>query len=228
MEIIIYILIFITGLMFGSFFSLATYRIPLGKNITHERSFCPNCDHKLSFWDMIPVLSYIFLRGKCRYCSKKIGIRYIFLELFTGTVFLLFAISLNLNFVSIDLSKMIYLILGLLYISGLALIAGIDKEKRIISKQVLAYGMIILFTYILYLYIFAQTNVYRYAIYLFLMCLLIVLNTVLLIKKTKQNYTIDILFLCIYIALFSRRRHFHIYSFSNINFYPYKVSIKRI
>ena len=63
---IFYILIFIIGTLFGSFSTLAVYRLPLHKDITHERSFCPKCNHKLSFWDMIPILSYILLGGKCR------------------------------------------------------------------------------------------------------------------------------------------------------------------
>ena len=66
MNIVLYTLIFIIGTLFGSFFTLAVYRIPLGKDITHERSFCPNCNHKLQFLDLIPILSYIFLGGKCR------------------------------------------------------------------------------------------------------------------------------------------------------------------
>ena len=61
METIIFIIIFIIGAFFGSFYSLATYRIPKGQDITHSRSYCPNCDHKLGFLDLFPILSYIFL-----------------------------------------------------------------------------------------------------------------------------------------------------------------------
>ena len=61
MNVIIYIFTFLIGITFGSFFTLAVYRIPLGKDITHERSFCPNCNHKLGFLDLIPIFSYIFL-----------------------------------------------------------------------------------------------------------------------------------------------------------------------
>lgn len=208
MEIIIYSLIFIMGLLFGSFFSLATYRLPLGKNITHERSFCPKCDHKLGFLDMIPLFSYIFLKGKCRYCKEKISIRYFLLELFSGIIFLLFSLSLNLNFFVFDQTKLIYLVLGVSYIIALMLIAGIDKEKRTISKQVLIYGMVVLFSYILYLYVVEQANIYRYAIYLSLMCVLIITNIFLLKKKVKENYTIDVLLLSLYIALFSGQEVF--------------------
>ena len=107
-QIIFYILMFCTGCMFGSFFTLAIHRIPLHQDITHKRSYCPNCNHKLSFFDMIPVLSYILLGGKCRYCKKKIRVRYICLEILTGIVFLLFTMSLNINLNSINISKIVY------------------------------------------------------------------------------------------------------------------------
>ena len=76
MDIIIYVIIFIIGIVFGSFYTLAVYRIPKGQDITHTRSYCPKCNHKLSFLDLIPVFSYIFLRGKCRYCKEKIKKKY--------------------------------------------------------------------------------------------------------------------------------------------------------
>ena len=118
-QIIFNILMFCTGCMFGSFFTLAVYRIPLHKDITHERSFCPNCNHKLSFLDLVPVLSYIFLGGKCRYCKQKIRIRYLLLEIFTGLVFLLFGISLKISLYPLEINKLIYLVIALLYIAGI-------------------------------------------------------------------------------------------------------------
>ena len=77
MDILLYILIFIMGTVFGSFFSLAIYRIPKNQDITHKPSYCPNCHHKLGFLDLVPIFSYIFLLGKCRYCKEKIRPRYI-------------------------------------------------------------------------------------------------------------------------------------------------------
>lgn len=83
---LLYIPIFFIGIFFGSFSTLALYRIPLKKDITHERSFCPKCNHKLGAVDLIPVFSYIFLGGKCRYCGDKISPRYLFIELFFGII----------------------------------------------------------------------------------------------------------------------------------------------
>ena len=91
MQIAIYIVFFMMGAVFGSFFTLAVYRIPLHQDITHKRSYCPNCHHRLEFLDLIPILSYIFLRGKCRYCGHKIKSRYLILEVLSGLVFVLFA-----------------------------------------------------------------------------------------------------------------------------------------
>lgn len=82
--------IFVIGTLFGSFFSLATYRIPRHQDIVIKRSYCPTCKHKLGFFDLIPILSYIFAKGKCRYCKQKISIRYLLLEVCNGIVFLSF------------------------------------------------------------------------------------------------------------------------------------------
>ena len=153
MEAIIYLYIFLIGTVFGSFFTLAVYRIPLGKDITHTRSYCPNCNHKLSFLDMIPIFSYIFLGGKCRYCHKKIRIRYLLLEVLSGVVFTLFAVSIDFNIYNMEISKIIYCICGLLYIAGLFIIAGIDKEKMQIRNGVLLYTIIVEAVYIIYLYV---------------------------------------------------------------------------
>ena len=95
MNLLLYIYIFIIGITFGSFFTLAVYRIPRGEDITHTRSYCPKCNHKLSFWDMIPLFSYIFLGAKCRYCKEKIRPRYFILEFCSGLVFILFALSIG-------------------------------------------------------------------------------------------------------------------------------------
>ena len=129
---------------FGSFFTLAVYRIPRGEDITHTRSYCPKCNHKLSFWDMIPLLSYIFLGAKCRYCKEKIRPRYFILEFCSGLVF----------------------------ISTLFIIAGIDKEKINIQNEVTLYLTIVEAVYIIYLCIVDSASIYRYVIYLLTLVIL--------------------------------------------------------
>lgn len=202
-EIIFYILIFMIGTLFGSFSTLAVYRLPLHQDITHKRSYCPNCNHKLAFWDMIPVLSYIFLGGKCRYCGKKIRIRYLLLEILTGMVFLLFAMSIKIDLYHINVSKFAYLICGLLYMAGLIIIAGIDKEKRKINKPVLVYEVVILSLYMIYLYIVENTNIHRYVIYLIALLVLFAIDTIKLKRKEKDSYVVQIVILAILQAIFS-------------------------
>ena len=193
MGAILYLYIFLIGITFGSFFTLAVYRIPLGKDITHTRSFCPNCNHKLVFWDMIPLFSYIFLGGKCRYCKQKIRPRYFILELLSGMVFVLFAMSIKIH--TLEISKMVYFIFGLLYIAGLFIICGIDKERIQIQNEVILYMSIVEALYMIYLYVIEKTSIYRYVIYLLVLALLIALNIIYFRKKIKNNYTIEILIL---------------------------------
>ena len=209
-NIILYILIFIIGTLFGSFSTLAVYRLPKHENITHKRSYCPNCNHKLTFFDMIPVLSYIFLGGKCRYCKQKIRIRYLILEIAMGTIFLLFALSLNLKIYPLQIDKFVYLIAGLLYLAGLIIIAGIDKENRRINRPILVYEIVILSIYMIYLYIVEHTNIYRYVIYLIVLIILFLIDCIILRKKKKESYVIGIVILSIIQAIFSYTYGFYI------------------
>ena len=203
MEYIIYLIFFIIGTLFGSFFTLAVYRIPIGKDITHERSYCPNCNHKLNFLDLIPILSYLFLGGKCRYCKKKIRARYLILEIATGVIFTTYAISFNIDWINIQVDKITALILGLLYFTCLLIIGGIDKERKQIQKAVLVYGIVIDMLYIIYMCIFNQASAYGYLVYLCILALIIIIDISVIKKKLDTNYTLQILALLIIIVLFS-------------------------
>ena len=186
MAIFLYTVLFMIGALVGSFCTLAVYRIPLGKDITHERSFCPNCNHKLNFLDLIPILSYIFLRGKCRYCGNKIRARYIIIEVLAGLSAVLLGASFN--FKMLEASKLIFLILGILYITGLVIISGIDKENKKVQKSVLIYNWVVTLAYIIYLFVVGCTNINRYAIYLFFMFAL----TIVYLLDIKQKRQIPI------------------------------------
>ena len=200
MNIFYYIMIFIIGTVFGSFFTLAVYRIPLKKDITHERSFCPNCNHKLGFWDMIPILSYLFFRGKCRYCGEKIRIRYLVLEVLSGLVFLIEYIALNMHFPNFDIPKIAYYISFVFMYVTIAIISGIDKEHRKIHLGVLIFGFIMQGIYILYLYITLKSGMYRYGMYLILMILLCLLDTFFLKSKAESKYSLQVLMFLSYIG----------------------------
>lgn len=84
------IIFFILGTYFGSFFTVIGLRLPKNENFTTSHSHCDSCMHELKLYDMVPILSFLFQRGKCRYCKAKIDPLSTFVEFFTG---LLFAVS---------------------------------------------------------------------------------------------------------------------------------------
>ena len=146
LEIFLYASLFIMGSVFGSFFTLAVYRLPRKENITYVRSHCTSCDHKLNFLDLIPIWSYIFLGGKCRYCKEKIRSRYILLEIFSGLVFLFTALSFKITAFS-TLPEFINLAFIYLFMCAVFIIGGIDKEKYEIHEGTLLYGICVALAY---------------------------------------------------------------------------------
>ena len=97
---------FILGTIIGSFLSVCICRIPAGESIVYPQSHCSNCKSNIKPYDLIPIVSYVILRGKCRYCKEKISIKSPLMELFTGIMFL----SLYLKYgLTLELIK--YLIL---------------------------------------------------------------------------------------------------------------------
>lgn len=127
-NIIIGICMFVIGTLFGSFFSLATYRIPRHQDILVKRSYCPTCKHNLNFFDLIPILSYIFFKGKCRYCKEKISIRYLLLEVSNGIVFLLFFVIFGYNLILLCVC-LIYAVLFVLIGSYIMKQKMTDEDK---------------------------------------------------------------------------------------------------
>ncbi len=202
-EIILYGLIFIMGTVFGSFFTLAVYRIPLGEDIVYKHSFCPNCKAKLRFKDLIPIVSYLYLGGKCAYCGQKIRIRYLLLEVFSGIVFLIFALSLKLEIMSLNLDFIIRYFIFLLYIASLFIIAGIDKERVQIQKSLLVFGLVLSFVYMIYVCIQNDNAIYTYVIYLILLIFLLLADTCFLRNKLRNSYAISVTMLVLYMLMFS-------------------------
>ncbi|HEC64736.1 MAG TPA: prepilin peptidase [bacterium] len=85
---LLFILVFILGSSVGSYINMLVFRLHKGKKTGFfSRSECDYCKHKLSFLDLIPIFSYLFLNGKCRYCGKKLSSQYSFVELASGIVF---------------------------------------------------------------------------------------------------------------------------------------------
>lgn len=88
MEIATYIIVIIIGLLFGSFTNVIIARMPKGESIVFPASHCPNCKEPLRATELIPVFSYIFLKGSCRNCGAKISLRYPLVEILSALLFL--------------------------------------------------------------------------------------------------------------------------------------------
>jgi len=86
-EFLFWVFNFVLGTIVGSFLNVVIYRLPKGESVVYPASHCPVCNHPLKWYDMIPILSYIVLRGRCRYCGSKISVRYPIIEAITGLAF---------------------------------------------------------------------------------------------------------------------------------------------
>ena len=203
MNIFLYIIIFTMGTVFGSFYTLAVYRIPRGLDIVKTHSFCPNCNHKLGFFELIPVWSYIFLGAKCKECKQKIRPRYFILEILSGLTFVLIAYVFKIDAYNLNVNLLIELAFITLYLVAIFIIAGIDKESRTIEKSVLYYAIIISAIYIIYLCIIDKTSIYRYVMYLSIIVILLIIDTLNLKNKAKNNYTVEILILYTIMTIFT-------------------------
>lgn len=105
------VLIFIYGLLIGSFVNVLIYRIPRDENIAWPSSHCPHCNTNLKWYDNIPLFSYLLLKGKCRYCKKRISIQYPIIESLNAFIYLIlffyFDYSLEFIFYSLVFSIII-------------------------------------------------------------------------------------------------------------------------
>jgi len=121
------VLIFVFGLVLGSFANVCIYRLPKGKSIVSPSSYCPYCKKPILWYDNIPLLSYIILKGRCRYCKKKISPRYFVIELLTGILF--FLIYRNFGLTS---SFFVYAI----FVLSLIIVGFIDIDTFLISDVI--------------------------------------------------------------------------------------------
>ncbi len=136
MEIFYIVLFFILGTILGSFYNVVGFRLSLNQSIIKPSSHCPNCNKKLRLLDLVPILSYIFLKGKCRYCHKKISIFYPLVELFTGIIFAVSYYSFGFSF---------ELLIAISLASYLAIVIVSDLNFYIIPDQVTIFFGILIF-----------------------------------------------------------------------------------
>ncbi len=86
-AILLYIIVFLYGIVIGSFLNVCIYRLPQKENIVKIRSHCMSCGYQLKWYDLVPLFSYLFLGGKCRRCKQKISLQYPAVELLNGVLY---------------------------------------------------------------------------------------------------------------------------------------------
>ena len=129
------IIFFVFGLVFGSFFQVVGLRLPKGESIIKPASHCPNCDEKLKWYQLIPIVSYIIQGGKCSNCKKHISIKYPLYELLTGICFALCYVVFGF---SIDI------IIPITLISVLIIVIISDVEYMVIPDEILFIGTVLI------------------------------------------------------------------------------------
>ena len=130
-----YILLFIIGVVFGSFYNVVGIRVSIGQSIVRPGSHCPKCKHPLSWYENIPLLSYLVLRGRCKSCKQSISPIYFWFELLTGLLFVL-------AYHRIGLEK--ELLVALTFISLLVIISVSDIKYMLIEDIVLLVFLVVI------------------------------------------------------------------------------------
>ncbi|MDO5568838.1 MAG: prepilin peptidase [bacterium] len=135
MSKLLLIFFFVLGTILGSFYHLVGIRRGQGKSIIKPASHCSSCNNRLKWYDLIPVISYLLNKGKCRYCHTKINFSYFLTELITGV---LFAVAYHVFGLNVEL------IIKLIFISCLIIIIVSDIEYMIIPDEILITGCIVI------------------------------------------------------------------------------------
>src|SRR6266540_2817918 len=134
LPVVFYIFVFIFGALVGSFLNVCIYRLPKEESVVFPPSHCPACDYKIPFYDNVPILSYLLLRGKCRSCGTSISPQYPLVEGLNGllTLFLFMKFGPTLAF-----------FLLFLFCSALVVITFIDLEHQIIPDVISLPGIVV-------------------------------------------------------------------------------------
>ena len=133
MEYYLGTVIFLMGLFIGSFLNVCIYRIPEGKSIVAPPSSCMKCGERIKWYDLIPVISYLMLKGRCRRCGERISPRYMYIELLTGILFLV-------CFLVFGLTGQFF---AFIVLTGILItITFIDIDIQIIPDPIMIFGLI--------------------------------------------------------------------------------------
>jgi leader peptidase (prepilin peptidase)/N-methyltransferase len=118
MDIFFAIITFLFGLCIGSFLNVLIYRLPLEMSVSKGFSMCPDCNHRLHWQDLFPVFSWLFLRGRCRYCQKPISPRYMAVELLTACLFLAVWFAYGLTWATIGNMAVVAILIPVIFIDA--------------------------------------------------------------------------------------------------------------
>ena len=134
MEVLYIICFFIIGLVFGSFFCCVGLRLSKGEKFINDRSVCDCCGHVLAWYDLIPLVSYIMLRGRCRYCKEHVSLLNPFIEIVTGILFALSYYSFGFS---------LELVLSLFIVALAMIVFSSDLTYMIIPDEVIIFFSIV-------------------------------------------------------------------------------------
>lgn len=140
------VIIFLIGLCIGSFLNVIIYRLPRGLGFVKGRSFCPHCKKKIRWFDNVPLISFVLLKGRCRFCHSPISWQYPVVELVTGVLFVLGSSPFLRNLVDLSFLRVLDIGLTLALFSALIVIFFIDLEHQIIPDEIV-FPIVILFIF---------------------------------------------------------------------------------
>ena len=153
------LIIFIYGITLGSFLNVCIYRIPNNESILRPPSHCGRCNKKLGWKDLIPIFSYIIIKGRCRYCNDSIPIRYPIVEFLTGILLVCIYIRYGLTF---NFFKYVVLTLFLI------IIAFIDYDTMYVYSCIVYTGIIVGIVFIIFDVLIYDSNLLNYVLGAFL------------------------------------------------------------
>ncbi|MGG7098288.1 prepilin peptidase [Clostridium sardiniense] len=134
MDLVIWLIIFLFGSIIGSFLNVCIFRIPKEESIVFPASHCGSCNTRLKGKDLVPIISFLALKGKCRYCYDKVSIQYPLIEVATGILFIAVYLKFGL---SIEFFKFVTLT------SVLLVIGIIDYKTQYVYSSVIITGIIL-------------------------------------------------------------------------------------
>lgn len=184
MNILLYIALFLIGIVLGSFWQKAIYRIP--RNISLMKKNVSNID----------------TNNKSDFSKKMLQLFYLLLG---GISFVVFGKMLEININNVRLSSIIMYLFTILYLSTLIIIAGIDQKYIKIEKKITTSGIIISMIYIIYLYVIDPSSIYFNIICLGIYLVLLAVDTIFLRRYAKNSYTVGVLMLLNIILIFSEK-----------------------